>query len=138
MTPSSRPRTVGQLMTRDPVVATVDMPLADAAAIMDFYRISGLPVCDRMGSLMGVISQTDMLHARATEGYWSAWPGLQVRHLMSGPALTISADAGVDEAAALMERQHVHRLVVTSVDGELPIGVISVSDLVRSMAEWSE
>jgi CBS domain-containing protein len=138
MTSTSRPGTVGQLMTRDPVVATLDMPLADAAAMMDFYRISGLPVIDRSGLLMGVISETDLLHARATEAYWSQWPGLQVRHLMAGPAITISADAPLDEAARLMEQKRVHRLVVTGFDGETPIGVLSVSDLVRSMAEWSE
>lgn len=129
---------VGQLMTTDPVVVLADMPLADAAAMMDFYRISGLPVVDASGCLVGVISQTDMLHARATETYWSAWPGLRVRHLMSAPVVTISADATADEAAAIMERTHVHRLVVTGIDGETPIGVLSVSDLVHSMAEWGE
>ena len=37
-----------------------------------------------------------------------------------------------------MEEHRIHRLVVTAADGETPIGVLSVSDLVRSMAAWSE
>ena len=129
----SEPRTVGQLMTGDPVVANVDMPLAEAAAIMDFYRISGLPVLDWEGSLVGVISQTDLLHARTTEALWGAWSALTVRHLMSHPAVAVTSDVTVEDAARIMEERHIHRLVVIGDDGETPIGLLSVSDLVHSM-----
>ena len=129
----SEPRTVGQLMTGDPVVANVDMPLAEAAAIMDFYRISGLPVMDWEGSLVGVISQTDLLHARTTEALWGAWSALTVRHLMTHPAVAVTSDVTVEDAARIMEERHIHRLVVIGDDGETPIGLLSVSDLVHSM-----
>jgi CBS domain-containing protein len=130
----SEPRTVGQLMTDDPIVATVDLPLVEAAAIMDFYRISGLPVVDQDGVLVGVVSQTDLLHARTTEALWRAWPGLVVRHLMTQPAVSVTSDVTIEDAARLMEEHRIHRLVVTAEDGETPIGVVSVSDLVRPMA----
>lgn len=132
------PKTVGDLMTDDPVFASVDMPLADAAAIMDFYRVSGLPVVDADGVLVGVLSQTDLLHARTTEPLWGAWPGLAVSNLMTHPAVTVTPDVSIEDAARLMEERRIHRLVVTAADGETPIGVLSVSDLVRSMGEWSE
>jgi CBS domain-containing protein len=135
---ASEPRTVGELMTGDPIVANVDTPLADAAAMMDFYRISGLPVVDWEGNLVGVVSQTDLLHARTTAPLWSAWPGLAVRHLMTRPAVTVTPDVTVEEAARIMDERRIHRLVVTTADGETPIGVLSVSDLVRAMSEWSE
>jgi CBS domain-containing protein len=128
-------RTVGELMTRDPIVATVDLPLAEAAELMDFYRVSGLPVVDWDGALVGVISRTDLLHARTTEALWQAWPGLTVRHLMTQPAVTIPSSAAIDEAAELMERLRINRLVVVGSDGETPIGLLSVTDLVHSMAE---
>jgi CBS domain-containing protein len=102
---------------------------------MDFYRVSGLPVVDREGCLVGVISQTDLLHARTTESLWHAWPGLAVRHLMSSPAVAVTSNTAVDDAAELIERLHIHRLVVTAVDGSTPIGVLSVTDIVRAMAE---
>ena len=137
MTAVKEPRTVGELMTSAPVVANVDTPLADAAAIMDRHRISGLPVVDAAGGLVGVISQTDLLHARTTEALWSAWPGLAVRHLMTSPAVSVTPDVSVEEAARLMDERRIHRLVVTGADGTTPIGVLSVSDLVRAMAEWS-
>ena len=129
---------VGDLMTGDPVLAYVDQPLSDAAGIMEFYRVSGLPVVDAEGRLVGVISQTDLLHARTTEALWHAWPGLTVRHLMTQPPVTVTANVPVEVAARLMETLRIHRLVVTLADAETPIGVISVSDLVRSMAERDE
>jgi CBS domain-containing protein len=132
------PRTVGELMGGDPIVAMLDMPIAEAAAVMDFYRISGLPVVDWEGSLVGVVSQTDLLHARATESLWRSGPCLTVRHLMTHPAVTVTPDVSVEDAARIMEDRRIHRLVVTAADGETPVGVLSVSDLVRSMGEWSE
>jgi CBS domain-containing protein len=133
MRTKSEPRTVGQLMTGDPIVVSVDLPLAEAAAIMDFYRISGLPVIDESGALVGVLSETDLLHARTTESLWRAWEGLTVQHLMTRPAVAVMSDVSIEQAARVMEERRIHRLVVVDNDGETPIGVLSVSDLVRSM-----
>ena len=129
------PRIVGDLMAIEPVVVRADAPLAEAARLMEGNHISGLPVVDGGGTLLGVISQTDLLRARATEHLWASWPGLKVRHLMTSPALTIHRDQTVAVAARKMERHHVHRLVVVA-DGDesLPIGVLSTSDLVRAMS----
>lgn len=130
-----RAQVVGDLMTADPIVIRADAPLAEAARLMDEHKISGLPVVDGTGRLVGVLSQTDLLRARATEYLWANWPGLAVRHLMSKPALTVHRDTPLADAARKMERHHVHRLVVVSdTDEQLPIGVISTSDLVRAMA----
>jgi CBS domain-containing protein len=125
---------VGDLMTPDPVVVSDRMLLVEAAKLMDLHGVSGLPVVDAAGALVGVVSQTDLLHARSTEGLWHAWPGLAVRHLMTRPAVSVDADTGLDEAAELMERLRIHRLVVVADDGRSPVGVLSVSDLVHSMA----
>lgn len=127
--------TVAELMTGDPIVVPVDLTLQDAARLMEFYRVSGLPVVDWDGTLVGVVSETDLLHALTTGPLWEAWPGLSVRHLMTQPAITISAGAPAEDAARRMEEHHIHRLVVTAPDSETPIGVISASDLVRQLAE---
>jgi CBS domain-containing protein len=138
MTASGEPRSVAELMTRDPIVVGVDTRLADAAELMDFYRVSGLPVVDEDGRLVGVISQTDLLHARTTQALWQAWPGLAVRHLMTEPAVSVLSNTSVTEAAALMERLYIHRLVVVDPVEATPIGVLSVTDLVHAMAERGE
>jgi CBS domain-containing protein len=127
--------TVGDLMANEPIVVRADASLSDAARLMDEYDISGLPVIAEAGDLLGVISETDLVRARATQWLWSNWTGLQVRHLMSSPPLTIRRSASLAAAAIQMERDHVHRLVVVADDDPwLPIGVISTSDLVRALA----
>ncbi len=129
------PRLVGDLMAIEPVVVRPDAPLSQAAHLMEVHRVHGLPVVDAAGTLVGVISQTDLLRARATEYLWSNWSGLRVKHLMTSPALTVHRDAPLALAARKMERHHVHRLVVVAdADVGLPIGVLSTTDLVRAMS----
>ena len=132
---ATRVRTVADLMTRDPISVRGDAALAEAARLLDANHISGLPVVDGDGALVGVLSQTDLVRARATQHLWSSWPGLAVRHLMSSPALTVGASAPLGEVAKVMEERHVHRLVVVADDERTPIGIISTSDLVRAIAE---
>ena len=125
---------VDQLMTRDPIVVAIDAPLPEVADLLDRFDISGLPVVDHEGSLVGVISQTDLLRARAAQDLWDQWPGLTARHLMTSPALTATVRTSVYEAVTRLEANHVHRLVIVDDDGTTPIGVISTTDLVRAMA----
>lgn len=126
--------TVAQLMTAAPITVSVDMPLSEVAETLSRYRISGAPVLDQDGTLAGVISQTDLLRARAIEHLWSSWPGLRARHLMSQPVLTVGPETTIDDAARIMEEHRVHRLVVVSPETHRPIGILSVSDLLHSMA----
>ncbi len=134
--PTASATTVGDVMASDPIVVRSDAPLGDAVKRMEEHHVHGLPVVDGSGSLVGVLSQTDLLRARATEFLWANWPGLSVRHLMSSPAITVLRSTPLADAARKMERHHVHRLVVVDEDDErVPIGVVSTSDLVRAMAE---
>ena len=125
--------TVGERMTPEPILVRAHDSLLHAAHLFEEHRVHGLPVIDAHGVLVGVISQTDMLRARTTQHLWSAWPGLKVRHLMTSPALTIGTDATLEEAAARMEREQVHRLVVVGSDRVTPVGIISTTDIVRAM-----
>ena len=124
-------RTVGEVMTANPISVTETASLAEAAGILDSNKITGLPVVDENGALIGVLSQTDLVRARANQHLVDNWPGLAVGQIMTKPALTISATASLQEAAKMMEQHRVHRLVVTSA-AATPIGIISTSDLVRS------
>jgi hypothetical protein len=124
---------VGDVMTPGPITVRAEVPLMDAARLLEEHDISGLPVVDRDGALVGVLSESDLVRARATEHLWTRWPGLQVRHLMHAPALTADASTTLEEAATLMERAHVHRLVVVDIDQRTPIGIISTGDIVRTI-----
>jgi CBS domain-containing protein len=125
--------TVDEVMTPDPIVLAAEDALETAARVLEESEISGAPVVDADGRLVGVLSETDLVHARATEGLWSRWPGLRVRHLMHSPVITADPGMTVAEAAELMERAQVHRLVVVAEDQLTPVGVLSMSDLVRAM-----
>jgi len=126
--------TVHELMTPDPIVVDEAESLNVCVRMLEEHEISGMPVVDSAGLLVGMISETDVVRARATEHLWSRWPGLRVRHLMHTPVITADAGMGLEEAAKVMEHAHVHRLVVVDENQARPIGVISTSDLIRALA----
>jgi len=128
--------TVGDRMALEPIVVHADASLSEAAVLMDRHHIHGLPVVDASGSLVGVVSQTDLARARTTEYLWANWPGLAVRHLMTSPAITVLRSTPLTLAARKMERHRIHRLVVVDdADETIPVGVLSMTDLVHLIAE---
>jgi CBS domain-containing protein len=134
--PTDTPRLVGDVMATEAVVVAVDASLGDAAALFERHGISGLPVVDGAGVLVGVVSESDLLRARATDYLWANWHTLRVKHLMTTPALTIRRGEPLTVAARRMARHHVGRLVVVADDDETcTIGVVAISDLLRAMAD---
>jgi CBS domain-containing protein len=127
----TEPRKVGDAMTSNPVSISESASLAEAVSLLESRKITGLPVVDTMGVLVGVLSQTDLVRARANPQLQANWRGLAVGQIMTKPALAIPSSAGLDEAARLMGERQVHRLVVIDA-AATPIGIISTSDLVRS------
>ena len=128
---------VGDVMTIDPVVVEVDASLEFAAQLLRENSISGLPVVDRRGSLIGVISQTDLvavMGSRMSRLIRGEPCGLRVGELMSSPAVTVPLTDSLNEAARRMLDAHVHRLVATD-DGGRPVGVLSAIDFVGLYAD---
>ena len=121
-------------MSLEPIVVWPDTPVSDVAATLDRFGIGGVPVVDPGGFLVGVISQLDLVRVRASDELWTNWPQLCARHIMSQPTLTVTIDTPIGDAARLMETHRVHRLVVVSTDGESPVGVLSATDLVHTIA----
>ncbi len=129
---------VRQLMAPNPVAIQAESSLADVAETLAEFDVSGLPVVDRSGAVIGVISQTDIVRLRAGSMPTSGWHGLIVRDLMTHPAITVSASASMEEAARLMTEHRVHRLVVVAEPDGGPVGVISESDVVREIVALTE
>jgi CBS domain-containing protein len=126
---------VRDVMVAELVTVRVDSGLADAAGLLERHQISGMPVLDDGGALVGVLSESDLLRARATDYLWASWPTLRVKHLMTTPALTIRGSDPLTLAARRMERHHVSRLVVVAdQDESRAIGVVAISDLLRVIA----
>lgn len=128
---------VADVMTIDPVVVNIDASLEEAAHLLHSNQVSGLPVVDANGALVGVISQTDLL--AVTDSPIGRLirrepSGLRVGELMSSPAVTIPLTGSLDEAARLMLDSRVHRLVATD-DAGHAVGVLSAIDFVTLFAE---
>ena len=86
---------VGDLMTPKPLTVSADEPLVAADRLLREHRVSGLPVVERDGRLVGVLSRTDLM-ALASDEPAGAWHGQAVRTAMTAPAITILAGRHVD------------------------------------------
>ena len=128
---------VTDLMTIDPVAIEADALIEEAEQLLRHHRVTGLPVIDSGGRLVGVVSQTDLLYlaipsVKALIRHQER--GIRVGEVMSTPPVTIDSTASLRDAARLMHQNGLHRLV--SVDANLrPIGVISAMDFVAVAAE---
>jgi CBS domain-containing protein len=128
---------VADVMAIDPIVVQADAPIEEAARLLHANAISGLPVVDAGGALVGVISQTDLLAVVDSPlgRLLRAQPsGLRVGELMSSPAVTVPLTDALDEAARTMIDARVHRVVATD-DAGRAVGVLSAMDFVALFAE---
>ena len=113
-----------------------DDRVADAVATIADQHVSGLPVVDHRGRLVGVVSTTDVLQLLSevcdSERRGDILDATLVREIMTAKPLTVDPDADVHEAARQMLYGEIHRLFV-EFDGAL-VGVVSQSDIVGAVA----
>ncbi len=136
-----RHRRVREVMTSDAVSVAEDAAFKDIVRVMTERRISGLPVVDAEGVVVGVVSQIDLLHMAAqsrSRGGWRLSPSRRrvgaadpvAADLMTKPALTVEARAPLAEAIHLVVRHEIERLPVVDEAGRL-VGIVSAGDLLR-------
>ena len=140
------------LMTADVVTVRPGTPLKEAARLMVAARVSGLPVTDDAGVLVGIITEGDYLHREIERerphrhGLLDALLGGEAHSLavaetvgeaMRSPVVTIDPDATLAEAARVMSAKDVKRLPVLGREGEV-IGIISRADVVAAFTRPDE
>lgn len=127
---------VSELMQTDVQTVRPDAVVNDAVVSLAESHITGLPVVDGGGRLVGVISTTDILASEEEAEDQAArevlFEGTLVRDLMTPRPVTIAPDASVKEAAQQMLYADVHRLFV--VEQEQVVGVVSTTDIMRAVA----
>jgi CBS domain-containing protein len=148
-------KTVADVMSSDPIVVRPETPLKEAIRILAEKRISGLPVIDDAGKLVGIISETDLMwqetgvtppayimfldsviylqNPGAYERDLHKALGQTVGEVMSKNPVTISPDKSLKEAAKIIQEHKVHRLPVLDSTGKV-IGLLTRGDIIRAMA----
>jgi CBS domain-containing protein len=149
------PTTVADVMSHDPIVVKPQTPLQEAIQLIAEKRVSGLPVVDDQGKLVGIISETDLMWqetgatpppyimvldsviylenpARYEQELHKAL-GQTVAEVMTKEAIATKPDQPLREAAQLMHDRDVRRLPVVDPAGKV-VGVLTRGDIVRFMA----
>ena len=139
------------IMTANVVSVLPETSVRDVAALMIEKHISGVPVCNASGTLVGIISEGDLLRRPelGTEKHRPRWlsffaradeqarefvksHALHAGDVMSKEVFSVSENASLDEVVGLMERHRIKRVPVIS-NGKL-VGIVSRVDLVRALA----
>ncbi|OWY68201.1 phosphoribulokinase [cyanobacterium TDX16] len=148
-------KTVADIMTRDPIVVRPETSLHDAIKLLAEKRISGLPVVDDAGKLIGTISETDLMwqetgvtppayimfldsviflkNPAQYERDLHKALGQTVGEVMSQDLITVAPDKPLRDAAQLMHDRKIQRLPVVDPSGKV-IGILTRGDIVRDLA----
>jgi CBS domain-containing protein len=138
------------VMTRNVISIAPDMTVLQAARLMLQHHISGLPVIDKAGKLIGVLSEGDFLRRQETrtERRRSRWleflmgpgrsaaefthsHGSKVSEVMTDDVHTVSEDSSLEEIVELMERYRIKRVPVLR--GSEVVGIVTRSNLMQAM-----
>ncbi len=141
---------ISDVMTRRVISIAPEAGIRDAMELMLKNRISGLPVIDSSGTLVGVLSETDFLRRAetGTERKSSPWydaffgsgesarayiraHGLKVEDLMSRTPITVTDNSPLEKAVDLMEQHRIKRLPV--VRGGKVVGIVTRANLLRAL-----
>ena len=135
--------TVSEVMTRRVVTASPETTFKEAVGLLERNRVSGLPVVDRSGQLVGIVSEADLLNKaekRDPDAYVlesrrhrldrSRAAALDVASAMSREVTSVQADSPIALAAREMHARGFKRLPVVDAEGRL-VGIVSRGDLLK-------
>jgi CBS domain-containing protein len=115
---AGRTATAGEIMTREVLTIRSTATVKELAQRLNYHRISGMPVVDEQGIVLGVVSEADLISKR----------GATVADIMTTPVLSVAEDTPALEVAALLTEERIKRVPVLR-DGKL-VGLIGRSNVV--------
>ncbi len=110
------------IMTRDVITVSPATTIKNLAKILIQNQISGAPVTDKKGKILGVVSEADIV----------AKKGKQVKEIMSKTIVGVTDDTPVEEIATIMTTHKIKRVPVMR--GKKLAGIVSRSDIVGAVA----
>lgn len=143
------------IMTTEVITVSPQTTVLDLARLFAEHKINGTPVLDDQGSLVGVVTQSNLIdRAKKFElphvitildaHFYLERPstfkknleklmGNLVSDIMTAPPVTITAEVAVDEIATIMARKNIHTLPVLK--GDKIIGIIGKIDIIRALSQ---
>jgi CBS-domain-containing membrane protein len=141
------------LMSRDLRIIPDNMPLREAAQLLLRHQVSGAPVVDHTGTLIGVLSATDFVRqlgrradgspkaAEPHECFCADWqmketselPTDAVRHFMTHDTVTTGPDTPIADLARMMVDAHIHRIIIVD-EHNSPLGIVTSTDVLAAVA----
>jgi CBS-domain-containing membrane protein len=147
-------KNAADIMTRDVITVSLTTTVQELARLLATHNISGAPVVDENGTILGVVTESDLIdqnkkvHIPTVVSILDSFfflenpdkmeqemrkiAGATVADIYSSPARTVSAGTPVDEIATIMAEKGIHTLPVVE-DGRL-LGIIGKKDIIRSIA----
>jgi CBS domain-containing protein len=116
------------VMIKDVVTVSESTSLKDVAKIFSERKITGAPVVNAEGELVGVISETDIIRKTNNIGAWSPTTAGQV---MTKPAVTVSPNDSLQRVCELMYNRRIHRVVVA--ENKKIVGILTTMDILRAI-----
>lgn len=117
------------VMVKDVITVNETSPLKEVTKLFGDKRITGAPVVNADGKLVGVLSETDIIRKTTSMGAWSPTNAGQI---MTKPAVTVAPDETLQKVCELMHDRRIHRVVVADDSGIK--GIITTMDILRAIA----
>ena len=131
---------VGNRMTPNPMTISPDTSIAEAMDLMKRENVRRFPVVDKNRKLIGVVTQTDLLHASPSAATsLTIWEityllsQIKVREVMKRDVKTVTEDTPLEDAARIMVKNKIGSIVV--VRDSMPVGIITESDIFEIFLE---
>lgn len=131
---------VGERMTKRPITVTEDTSLPEALELMRKEKIRRLPVLDKQGNLVGIVTELDLLKASPSPATTLSiyeipylLSKIKMRDIMTRNVITVTEDTPIEEAARIMADNKIGGLPVMR-DGRL-VGIITETDIFKIFLE---
>ena len=143
-----------EIMTREVITVTLETSIQELAQILSANNISGVPVVDKDGNLIGIVTESDLIDQNKKvhiptvvsildsffflenpdkmEQEMRKMAGVTVADIYSASPITVTEETPVDEIATIMAEKNVHTLPVVA-GGQLK-GVIGKKDIIKTIA----
>lgn len=124
---------VKDYMASSLVTFTPDTGILEAIHLLLSNRISGAPVVDKLGNIVGILSEKDCLRVALASSYYEE-PGGKVHEYMTPQVKTVDAEASLVDVAELFLQTNFRRFPVVA-DGNRLVGQISRRDVLRALEQ---